>query len=94
MSFDLDEEELKATKILNGVAKEEIEVDVTAKYGNMIEAFECDFNVYQLHEGIKEDEPITFTFPISEKLFNDIELLRELSFNLRHGKAKIVEVKE
>ena len=93
MAFDLDDSELRATRILNGVDKE-IEVDATAKYGNMLEAFECDFNVYEVKNGIAPDGTITFKFPISDKLFKDIDLLRELSFNLRHGKAKIIEVKE
>ena len=68
--------------------------DVTAKYGGMIEAFECDFNVYEIEKYITEQGTIKFEFPASKRLFDDIELLRELSFNLRHNKCKIVEVLE
>ena len=64
--------------------------DLTEKYVNMIEAFECDFvlaiggarNLSSLQQNIEEKEP---------DLLKDIELLQELSFNLRHGKLKIVE---
>ena len=66
--------------------------DLTEKYINMIEAFECDFvlamdgarNLGSLQQNIKEKEP---------GLLKDIKLLQELSFNLRHGKLKIVEEK-
>lgn len=65
--------------------------EVTNKYINMIEAFECDFalardgkrNLNHLQQGINEKD---------ESLLNDIKLLEELSFNLRHNKLKIVEV--
>ena len=64
--------------------------DVTEKYANMIEAFECDFvlakqgarslnYLQQLINGKDED------------ILRDIELLEELSFNLRHNRIKIYE---
>lgn len=64
--------------------------DVTGKYINMIEAFECDFSlavhnkkdIAELDSTIKNKD---------EKLLKDIELLKELSFLLRNNKIKIVE---
>lgn len=64
--------------------------DLSEKFVYMIEAFECDFDralddlsiVDNLKEAIKNK---------NERLLNDIELLRELSFLLRHGEAKIIE---
>lgn len=66
--------------------------DETPKYANMIEAFECDFGVVEIKEDGYGKDKIRFDFPISKKLFDDIKLLRELSFNLRHGKIKIINV--
>lgn len=68
--------------------------DVTNKYINMIEAFECDFSLVkqghnklsELDKGIKDKT--------DNRLLKDIELLEELSFNLRHGKLKIIEIEE
>lgn len=68
--------------------------DITEKYVNMIEAFECDFNIYELDKIKAEGNTIKFEFPISRRLFDDIELLRELSFDLRHGNVKIMKVEE
>ena len=64
-------------------------VDATDKYIKMIEAFECDFNI------ALEDEYALLTLNklISEKnerIIEDVELLKELSFLLRHGKAFII----
>lgn len=67
--------------------------DVTEKYKNMIEAFECDFvlvrdgrrKLSSLQQNIDDKD---------EDLLKDIELLEELSFNLRHGKLKIIEIEE
>ena len=68
--------------------------DETDKYADMIEAFECDFGVVEIKDNGFGVDKIRFDFPVSEKLFKDIELLRVLSFNLRCGKAKIVNVEE
>ena len=67
--------------------------DVTEKYVHMIEAFECDFvlaiskdsdfDLNELQQQIKEKSNYT--------LLRDIELLQELSFNLRYGKIKLIE---
>jgi hypothetical protein len=36
-------------------------------------------------------EKIRVDFPMSKQLYDDVELLKELSFNLRYKKIKIVE---
>ena len=67
--------------------------DVTKKYINMIEAFECDFvlakdgkeRLTSLQQHIEDRD---------KDLLEDINLLEELSFNLRHGRAKIYEMEE
>ena len=61
---------------------------ITHKFNDMIEAFECDFNLAlegdhalsELEKQIKNGD---------KKLLHDISLLQELSFMLRHGKAEI-----
>lgn len=69
-------------------------IDVTSKYLDMINSFECDFslacdvscdfNLNELQEQIYNNSNL--------KLDHDIELLKELSFNLRRGTVKIVQV--
>lgn len=69
-------------------------IDVTSKYLDMIDSFECDFvlagdvscdfDLSELQEQIYNNSNL--------KLIHDIELLQELSFNLRHGVVKIVQV--
>lgn len=67
--------------------------DITDKFTNMVEAFECDFNLAvdkhillsKLDEIIKDKED-----PRNEKILKDIDLLSELSFLLRNGQAKII----
>lgn len=66
--------------------------DVTEKYINMIESFECDFALLNIKPNEEGKEKIRIDFPISKKLYDDVELLKELSFYLRHKKVKIVEV--
>ena len=65
--------------------------DVTEKYIQMLESFEAD---YYLLLNEKEKFLLLFlNFYINfdnNKLFSDIKLLEELSFNLRHKKMKIV----
>lgn len=72
-------------------------LDVTNEYKNMIESFECDFllvkegaySLSQLEDALKE-ENVGFNI----RLVKDIELLEKLSYGLRYGKLKIVEVEE
>jgi hypothetical protein len=60
----------------------------TDKYNNMISAFQCDFSLAiddykqlsELNKLIREKD---------SKLLKDIELLEELEFLLRNGKAEI-----
>lgn len=66
--------------------------DITNKYAGMIESFECDFslasdkhslfNIGKLQEKINTGD---------KRMLNDIELLKELSFNIRHNKIKIIQ---
>lgn len=69
--------------------------DITSKYLDMICSFECDFSLasdkcsdfslYELQEQINHN--------LNLKLNNDIELLNELSFGLRHGFIKIYDIR-
>lgn len=74
--------------------------DVTDKYYNMLNSFRAD-NSIKVRE-IKDNE-IAFGESFydvekrliknnDERLMNDIELLEELEFNLRHEFVKIVKV--
>lgn len=65
-------------------------IDVTEKYVNMIEAFECDFCLAE-DDYNKLDYLKNMLITKDYKLLRDIELLKELSFNLRHNKTKIYE---
>lgn len=62
--------------------------DVTEKYTYVLQAFECDMTLAR--DG---KHPLELDFN-NEKVLKDINLLEELSFELRHGNAKIVQVKE
>lgn len=69
-------------------------IDLTEKYINMIDAFECDFSLaldkesdFELNEIQEQIDSKT-----NLRLLNDIALLKELSFNLRHNKLKIISV--
>lgn len=69
--------------------------DVTNKYLQMLEAFTSDFDLPYIHDDfaffdglkklIKEKD---------EQMIKDIELLEELSFDLRRKKLKIVKILE
>ncbi len=72
-----------------------MEIDVTERYIDMIHAFECDFSLAsdrlcpfelsELQEQLYEES--------NSKLLDDIKLLEELSFDLRHNNLRIVTVK-
>lgn len=69
--------------------------DVTNKYKNMIEAFECDFSLpYNSNDFSLFNDLADLIKHKSEVLCKDIELLEELSFGLRHGTLKIYEIGE
>lgn len=57
----------------------------TNKYTRMIEAFECDFALSKFNCGY-----LHLQLPLTDRLKGDIHLLEELSFLLRHNKAKII----
>lgn len=67
--------------------------DITEKYVNMIEAFECDFvlardgerDLNHLEQGLQDKD---------KALLDDIKLLEELSFDLRYKRAKIIQVED
>lgn len=68
--------------------------DVTYKYENMIQAFECDFNLpFNYGDFTIFDDLKRLIESKNERLSKDIELLQELSFGIRYGNLKIVEVK-
>lgn len=68
--------------------------DVTYKYENMIQAFECDFNLpFNYGDFTMFDDLKRLIESKNERLSKDIELLQELSFGVRYGNLKIVEVK-
>lgn len=60
--------------------------DVTKKYENMIEAFECDFNLPFIYNDLKR-----LIQNKNARLVKDIELLQEFSFGIRYGNLKIID---
>ena len=68
--------------------------DVTQDYIYMIESFECDFdlaltsNDYSVLKQLPD-----LVFNKNDILVKDIDLLKKLSFGLRHNQIKIVELK-
>lgn len=75
--------------------KNKLNVDVTNKYKDMIEAFECDFSLpYNSNDFSLFNDLADLIKNKSEVLCKDIELLEELSFGLRHGTLKIYEIGE
>lgn len=69
-------------------------IDVTSKYLDMVHCFECDFDLCcDVNSGFTLDElQEQIDNNLNLKLNYDIELLKELSFNLRRGTVKIVQV--
>lgn len=63
--------------------------DVTAKFAHMVEAFECDLVLAK--EGKKNLAELDFS---DKRLLEDVNLLEELSYRIRYGKLKIVEVEQ
>ena len=66
--------------------------DVTKKYENMIEAFECDFNLpFNYDDFTMFDDLKRLIRNKNKRLVKDIELLQELSFGIRYGNLKIID---
>lgn len=66
--------------------------DVTGEYAKMIEAFECDFvltrddnDLSDLQKNLQNKDG---------RILRDIELLEKLSYGIRYGKVKIMEVEK
>lgn len=67
-----------------------IKDDVTDKYYDMLNSFNAD-NILK-EEGKYFDKEKELFKNKDERLMKDIELLKELEFNLRHEFMKIVEI--
>lgn len=66
--------------------------DVTKRYENMIEAFECDFNLpFNYNDFTMFDDLKRLIQNKNERLIKDIELLQEFSFGIRYGNLKIID---
>lgn len=66
--------------------------DQTAKYAGMIEALECDFSLAKDPEnGHGLDDLQVKIEQGDERILSDIELLAELSYEIRHGTIKIMK---
>ena len=66
--------------------------DVTKRYENMIEAFECDFNLpFNYNDFTMFDDLKRLIQNKNERLVKDIELLQEFSFGIRYGNLKIID---
>ena len=66
--------------------------DVTKKYENMIEAFECDFNLpFNYNDFTMFDDLKRLIQNKNKRLVKDIELLQELAFGIRYGNLKIID---
>ncbi|MDD3251779.1 MAG: hypothetical protein PHV18_04370 [Lachnospiraceae bacterium] len=67
--------------------------DLTERYAGTIAAFECDFALaVDPENGHGLDELQIKIEQRDQQLLADIELLQELSFELRQGTAKIVKI--
>lgn len=66
--------------------------DVTKRYENMIQAFECDFNLpLNYNDFTLFDDLKRLIQNKNKRLVKDIELLQELSFGIRYGNLKIID---
>ncbi len=74
-------------------------MDITDKYLDMLESFENDYNLLindsygltgmnQCIKRIKNNEKL---LPGDKKLLNDLDLLRQLTYDLRFGFIKIIK---
>lgn len=68
--------------------------DQTAKYAGMIEALECDFSLAKdPKNGHGLDDLQVKIEQGDERILSDIELLEELSYEIRHETIKIMKSK-
>ena len=66
--------------------------DVTKRYENMIQAFECDFNLpFNYNDFTMFDDLKRLIQNKNKRLVKDIELLQELAFGIRYGNLKIID---
>lgn len=69
--------------------------DMTNKYLQMLESFTSDFDLPYIHDDFEFfDELKKLIKEKDEQMIKDIELLEELSFDLRRKKLKIVKMLE
>ena len=74
------------------LAAYEKQKDVTKRYENMIEAFECDFNLpFNYNDFTLFDDLKRLIQNKNKRLVKDIELLQELAFGIRYGNLKIID---
>lgn len=66
----------------------------TDKFNNMISAFQCDFSLARDDEGHSLSELDNLIAKKNEKILKDIDLLEELEWLLRNGRAEIYLLEE
>lgn len=67
--------------------------DITSKYIDMIDSFDCDFQLAKDRKFTLKSIQILINMK-NKQIIKDIKLLNELSFMLRHKQAKIVLVED
>ena len=79
-------------KMVEMLDKQIKQKDVTKRYENMIEAFECDFNLpFNYNDFTMFDDLKRLIQNKNVRLVKDIKLLQELSFGIRYGNLKIID---
>lgn len=69
--------------------------DKTGKYAGMIESFECDFSIAAEPDAEHGLDELQLKIEQSDnRLLSDIKLLKELSYGIRCGTLRIVELQE
>lgn len=94
VEYTINPEEYKTRRMRSCPLKNPGENE-TDKYAGMIDAIESDFSLAADPEsGHGLDELQLKIEQGDERLLKDIELLKALSFGIRHGRLRIVEVEE
>lgn len=84
---------IQIIEIMNNKEERKYVKDVTSKFENMIQAFECDFNLpFNYNDFTMFDDLGRLIKNKNPRLIKDIELLQELSFGIRYGTLKIIKV--